>query len=384
MKAVVTDVAALVALRPLDVVAYLRAHGWTPFESEPGAAVSEWSKDGPSGYAEVQVPLHPAWRDYARRVQEVLSVLADEERRSQLDVMREVANVARDVVRFRSVVDGRADGTMPLEDAARVTAASRNLMLAAACAAVEPRRAYHTRRPPQATGFLDELSMGQTEHGSFVMTLFSHVPPSLHLQSAFPFGDPASPEPFNRQVTRRLGTALSAVAEAAITGVTTGDMASFEARVDDGVSADLCEALALVNDCKTVTQLDISIGWAAARPPLDPPRNRHEFTRDSIDVIREAGRMLRERAPVEDLEIEGIVVDVTRPAPDLVGRATVLAPVQGSPRKVRIDVAGDDWNTANDAMVRHILLRCRGDLVREGKLYVLRAARDLRLAPTDD
>lgn len=384
MKANVTDVAALTALRPLDVIAYLRASGWTPLESDPGAPFSEWSKDGTRGYVEVQVPRHPTWRDYARRVQEVLSTLADDEQRSQLQLIGEIANVTRDVIRFRSVVGGRTDGTIPLEDGARITVASRNLMLAAACAAVEPRRAYHTRKPPVATAFLGELSMGQTEQGSFVMTLFSHVPPALQLQSTFPFGDAVPPDPFNRRVTRYLGTALTAVSEAALTGVTTGDLSSFEARIQDGVSADLCEALAIVKDCTTITQLDIQIGWAAARPPLDPPRAMHEFTRDSLEVIREAGRMLRERGPVEDFEVHGIVIDVDRPSDEFFGRATVLAPVQGGQRKIRIEVSGADWHTANDAMVQRIPVRCRGELVREGKQYVLRTARDLRAAPTDD
>lgn len=123
------------------------------------------------------------------------------------------------------------------------------------------------------------------------MTLFSPVPPALQTQGAFPFGENAGSEPFNRRVTRTLGTALAAFSEAAVTGVSTGNLSAFETHVPDGVSADLCEALAMIKDCKLGAQLDIGIGWAPARPPIDPPPSRHEFSRDSLE--QDSRRCLR-------------------------------------------------------------------------------------------
>jgi hypothetical protein len=90
MKAIVTDVAVLSALRPPALLAYLRSRGWTPFERVEGAPLVEWFKDGASGHVEVGVPLHPEWRDYPRRVQEVLTAIADDEGRSQLDVIADL------------------------------------------------------------------------------------------------------------------------------------------------------------------------------------------------------------------------------------------------------------------------------------------------------
>lgn len=78
MKAIVVDAEALGALRPLDVIAYLRARGWRPFDVEAGAPLSEWSRDDAAGYFEVQVPRHPTWRDYPRRMGEVLAALSRE------------------------------------------------------------------------------------------------------------------------------------------------------------------------------------------------------------------------------------------------------------------------------------------------------------------
>jgi hypothetical protein len=383
MKALVTDQEVLASLRPLDLVAYLRAHGWRPLESADDDPLSEWSKDSERGYYELQVPRHSHWKDYARRVRDVIAVLAEEEARSQLELVADVPLVARDIIRVRCVVQGRSDGTISLDDGAHITAAARSMMLAAACSTVEPRRAWASRKPQQATRYLDELSLGQTERGSFVLTLLAPVPPAL-VPPALGLGRADEDEPFYRRVTRTLGTALTAIRRAAELGVSTGDLSAFEDGIDDGISADLCEALALVRACSSVTQLEVRIGWASSRPPRDPPAALHDLAPDSLEVIREAGRVLRERTPVDDFEVEGPVVKVNRPGDELFGDAVVLGAVDGRTRQIHINVGGDAWTTTMRAMAERTILRCRGELVREGKRYVLRNVRDLRVVATDE
>jgi hypothetical protein len=257
------------------------------------------------------------------------------------------------------------------------------MMLAAACATVEPRRAWASRKPQQATRYLDDVSLGQTERGSFVLTLLAPVPPSL-IQPVPGLDRTDEDEPFNRRVTRTLGTALTAVRRAAELGVSTGDLSAFEAGVDDGISADFCEALAIVRERSSVSQLEVRIGWASSRPPRDPPAALHDLAPDALDVIREAGRVLRERTPVEDFEIEGPVVKVNRPGDELFGEAVVLGAVDDRTRQIHISVGGEAWTTTMRAMAERTILRCRGELVREGKRYLLRNTRDLRVVPTDE
>ena len=66
--------------------------------------------------------------------------------------------------------------------------------------------------------------------------------------------------------------------------------------------------------------------------------------------------------------------------------ATVLAVPGGGPARavVHINVGGDAWTTTMRAMAERTILRCRGELVREGKRYALRNVRDLRVVATDE
>lgn len=381
MKASVTDPAVLAAVRPLDLSAYLRARGWRPRFGETDLA--EWELDTKDGVVEVAVPKHPRWRDYARRAREVIAELSRVEGRSELLIVQDIAQTLRDVVRLRTVIEGRTDGTIPLEDGALLARSARGMMLAAACATHERRRAFHARKPQVAVDYMKGLSLGQTEIGSFVLTVISPVPPAL-AQTDMLLGVVPSETNFNRRVTETLTTALAAIRTAAETSVARGGVGAFEEAVAQGVSADLCEALALVRECTSVTELELSVGWAAARPELQKLPVRHEFSMDTLEVIGEAGRALREKSPIDSFEVAGIVTALDRPTDAFAGTAIVVADIDRQPRRIRIELSGEaDWKTADEAMNKRLVFRCQGELLREGKYYALRNARDLRVIEDD-
>jgi hypothetical protein len=90
MNARITDAATLSALRPLEVVAYLRSNGWT-MSREKAGSWSMWLRANEEGDEfEVTVPLNHQFRDFAARMGDVLHVLETFEVRSQLQILRDL------------------------------------------------------------------------------------------------------------------------------------------------------------------------------------------------------------------------------------------------------------------------------------------------------
>ncbi|MBC7973465.1 MAG: hypothetical protein H7138_00665 [Myxococcales bacterium] len=213
MKGTVTDPELLALIRPLDLQLYLRAQGWKPVDSTVQSDAVDWEIHAGDAWVEVTAPRHARWRDYPRRVREMLAALSQLEGRSESAIARDIQRASRDIVRVRAV-----------------------------------------------------------------------------------------------------------------------------------------------------------------------------------EYIKAAGRSMRERSPVDGSEVLGTVIAIDRPtgapyqASDLfAGVATVLADVDGRPRKVRTHVVGGDWTKAHDAIGKGLLLSCRGELTREGTLFVLKNPRDIELiAPDDD
>lgn len=381
MRVKVDDIQALSTLRPLDIAAYLRARGWSEVEADDPISVWETSAGG-STY-EILAPLHQDWRDYGRRVQSVVETLGEAEGRSQLAILRDIVAVSADVVRLRAVSGTSTDDTIGFLDGLGMAAAGRELMLAAACSAARPQKSYAARKPTQATRFLEGLRLGQSERGSYVLTVISPVTPALHrspTQTLLPEVSAAfAAEPYERRVTRTLGTALAQLHHAASRGAATGELTAFEEAVPMGVSADLCEALDFIRESSRISAFELSIGWAPSRPLPVAVANRTLFTPDVLEVIHEAGLLLRERSTIDDFDLEGPVIKLHQPPSHSQGTAVIFGLVNKKSRQVSVELSGDDWSLATRALREHHVFRCTGELTRTGKSYLLQNPRQVTI-----
>jgi len=257
------------------------------------------------------------------------------------------------------------------------------MMLAAACAALEKRAFFAKRKAQQAMEYLGHVRMGQTERGSFVMTILSSVSPELRpAQGELLPLDP--PEPYERQVTRTLMEAISAAEAAAQRAAVRGDMEPFHEAIHHGVSANLCEALVGLADVSPEQGLDIQISWSRTRPLASHVPQSVQFDRDSMAIIAEAARRFRETAPIEDFEVEGFITRLVRGPNVVEGDITVSAPVEGKMRSIVVGLGPDTYSEAVRAHDDRRTIRCVGDLAKEGRQYRLRNPRHFSVISTDD
>ncbi len=385
MKVRIDDKSTFQTVSFLDLTAYLRASGWKEIDAEGTTSLWEFVKE--ENCLEVLVPKNESWRDYPTRVQEVFRVLGDVEERSELAILRDVGRVSSDAIRLRASNNGGNDGTILLSDAVQLSASGRGMLAAAACSADRPRRAYHSRKPSRVIRYVDSLRLDQSERGSYIFTILSPVAPALRSsQTNFDFpgvsGDPT--EPFSRKVTRTLVSALGLLVDLSERGIATGEMTAFEDAVEQGISADLCESLSLINEAHRVDSVDVSILWAPTRPFPGYVNNKVTLSRGIIEVVAEAGRRLREKEPTEDFELTGPVLKVERENDTSEGRrgtVVIYGMVAGKPRKVSLLLEKESWDLAHAALAdRHQLFRCVGELVRVGNQYRLQSPRRVELA----
>lgn len=377
MRAHIEDHEALAALRPLDVAAYLRSHGWQPSDFDTSGRAIRWVLEAEDQF-EILLPLDRDFRDFTLRISETLKVLSIAEDRSELEVFHDLTTAAVDVVRVRAQSRRSEDSSLPIEDGVALVEQSRNLMLAAACSAVEPRQQYPARKPTRAVEYLRNIRLGQTERGSYVLTLISPVPPQLAEEDAGRlFADVE--EPFERRVVRTLADGLQATKGAAASVATRADgIHVFRRGVERGISANLCEALAELGG-ETRRSVTISFAWSLTRPG---PNDLFSvtFDDDAMPIISEAARLLRETSPQQDVVLTGSVYRLERSDDETdPGRISVVGVVDNELRRVTLDLNPEDYNNAITAHRDGIAVSVRGDLVREGRGFALASPRDFRL-----
>lgn len=375
MKAIITDVEALSSISTLSIHAYLKSQSWSKGDDLGERGVIYTSHGG----AEIFAPGSDRLGDYPQSVAAVLEMLSVAEERDELSVFRDLAVADRDVVRFRAL-EAFDDGSVTLNTGVDLVQQSRDAILAAACSAADPRRFYRSGRNSKANEYLDTVKLGQTEHGSFVVTVHSPVPPNLEngQQSLWPeFYE----EPFSRQVTRTFRTAVEAMVTAIAEVSRGGNIEAFERVVAKGVSANLC--LAISKFVKDGEGLDVSLTWARTRPSPEP-RFRSNFATSDADVLSEAAKVLRNKESFRNEVLEGFVVGLNRDVKPQNGRVKLKAFVDGQVRSVTVELPADLYTKALDAHDAKAEVRLEGDLEFEGQRYYLRSPRNLQIVEVSD
>ncbi len=322
-------------------------------------------------------------RDFSHRIADALRTLERVEERDQIEILADLSLTSDDVIRVRLTDTEAVDSTLSLERASHVVARTYDLILAAACAATEPRLCYPSRKPQKATDYMRNVRMGQTERGSFVITALSRVAPALQFaEEADALG---IPEPFERRVTEKLASALDAASSAAAHAITSGDLSRFEAAVDRGVSANLCEAIAGMEASEEHWHdVEVRISWARSRPARRSLPARFLITADMAPVFQETARVLRSKSPRDDFELSGPVIRLNRGPEDSNGEVTVAGLVDEATRSVGILLSGDDYKLAVRAHQDRLPLSATGALQKQGRRYILSNPTSIRLLPVEE
>lgn len=384
MRSGLQDSGTLNALQPLEVASYLRVHGWRQ-EADVADKGSIWLFPASSGRdeADLTLPLRRNLGDFALRMGDVLRTLAAVEARPETEILHDLATTGSDLIRIRAPGRHAASGSLPLEEAVAFVERSRDMMLAAACAAVAKRSYYATRKPTRATDYLSRVRMGQTERGSYVLTILSPVAPALASEGELPLGlEP--PEPYERQVIRTLAEGLAALEQAARQAAASGGMGAFEQAVRLGVSANLCDAVAGLSAVSPGEGLDVSIAWSRTRQPAAATPSRIFLGSDSIPLIQEAARLFKDTAPVEDVEMEGFVTRLNRRPQDVPGEITLEGLVDGGLRRIAMQLVGEAYSQAVQAHDQRQRVACAGDLVKERGGFRLQNPRHFRVVEGEE
>jgi hypothetical protein len=381
MKTRILDSEPFKILNPADIAVYLQSKGWVKHKDQPGYC-SIWFKQYQGETADLLLPVDRGIRDYVTRMIDAVRLVAAIEDRSETEVLSDFQYASTDVIRFRFSYADAADGSIPLLQGERLVENAKEMFLAAGSAVISRRAYFATNRPEEVREFVQNLRMGQSERGSYILTLLSRVTPVLKQEQQTFFDDPEPP--FERKAVAGLNTALIALRDAVDQAATNFTAKVFQDAVAHGVSANLCQALVNMNatNPQPVDQLRFGFTWARSRPNVTSAVNEVSFRAETFPIIAEAARVLKAVAPQEDQEIQGYVVKLQQR--DDGGVASVATVIDGQPRKVKISLIAEDHQRAIVAYDRRVEVRCRGNLIKNGQLWSLKEPGRVYLVADDE
>jgi hypothetical protein len=348
--------------------AYLRGAGWVLLTQD-----DRWARfSRPMGkerkLVTLRVPLQHDAVDYDLRVSELLQNLQRLEDRPMAYLLRDVRTALIDLVRIklRGVDKGRisvAHGSIAFEK-------TRDLFLAAACAAHKPRPFYPKAKIKRVKAYLDSAKFGPTEAGSFVVTVESPVTPELNAptkenpQSELALGE----IPFGRRVSTTLARATSAVRTAVDYVSTDGEDGRLIETVSEGVTANLCEALSgLLKISGGQNAIDLAFRFASSRKVDESIPRRVIFDENAANYLPTFSKRLRAASLEKRSRVAGYVEALRSKDPTEGGDVTIklIEPSRLNEKMMHFELPSSDYGKAMEAHRTHQLLVCDGDIFRD-------------------
>jgi len=356
-----------------DVAAYVRSTGWSCLGNY-GREASVFGKDDHS----LLVPLASDFADFGRRMQEIVSNLAKFERRSQDSVLRDLAYASSDVFRIRLANPLFDDGEVTLDQGILLFDNAQKIVHAAARSALSP-KAYHLARAgTQAEEFLKTVKLGQTEIGSYILTIVFPVTPDL-----LDGEESESALPFERKVTRSLVTGLNSLETAVRSQVARPSLEPFLKSIELGVSANLCEALSNIGERTEGSTVDTQITWARNRriPELD---TKARFLGGDFSYLRSAAVRLKEQAWDDELVITGPVTRIESEAVMLGGEVFVYALVGESVKRVKVLLDQEQYKQAIESHSAGQNIEVSGKIKKAGRYLTIDSPTSFSVLNGDD
>lgn len=335
---------------------YLVRLGWEQIATGPERAFVVFSDPAEAAH-QVKVPLDESYIDYAEALQVALERIADALAVGAVDLLDRLRVETNDILYVSALVDN--SDSLGADQALRVLNGMWRTITAAAWAedvGQRVRTVYRGPRSPRLVRFLSGLRLAHTRPGSFRFPVLSPLP------EPEPTDDDMLDlviESFERRALRKAVQAIGSAVTAAIDYRDTGRF-RFSELLHDGVSANLCRALAQL-------PAEVPVRFEAVWSPIVPEAtDASEVPTGFTEVFDEAADRLGPEDAAGRVTVVGHVRELRKERDAETGEVTIRSLIKDSPGLFRVVLAGENYVTAGDAHLRGRAVFVEGDLERTG------------------
>ncbi|MBE9258926.1 MULTISPECIES: hypothetical protein [Aphanizomenonaceae] len=383
MKATIQDIDIIKSINPLEVAGYLRTQGWQQ-KSQINDIASIWTLEvGQGENVEILLPLNPDFRDFTTRMMEVLQNLEIVEHRSQLEIINNLKTPLAEIIQISVNHSAIINGSIPISQGIQLFESAKKLMWSAASSAVEP-RPYFKGSFSEVTDYMQKLRLGHTKEGSYVLTIISPLQVDNY----------QSEDCFERKVTKTLFQALNIISLAPEQKLSERENVLDKA-IEEGVSANLCDALSRMINTATEPNLSFNLTGSkiierTSNFPLEIKLNKQ-----ILPVITEVKNKLKSRTanlgrnkkitqqdtlilPLSSQKllfrsaITGLVIKLEWFGGDEKAKVIVITMIENREEEVVIEVNRQDYLIAIQANLDQLPIICNGSLIEENEQLIVR------------
>jgi hypothetical protein len=261
-------------------------------------------------------------------------------------------------------------GLIAWDQGEQLIRSARRTLLAGAKSFIAPVRHFSNKFGQFANRYLDNVLMGQTEPGSYIVTAYAPVSTLVSLKGGY--ANAPDLEYSNVAQTREISLAVVRAIEATVEALDHyrqhGSLAGFDNGVPRGISYEMTSALAGI--ASNSDGADISISWNKDDPiESGAITTSFELMGSDAVVLEKAANSLVQDESTLRITIIGRVHLLSRKEAGGPGVFGIESLTSDGPRKARVRLASsEDYHEAVRAHDEELALRVSGDWEQSGTL----------------
>ena len=270
----------------VNVAKYLTDLGWNEIESK-----REYTKifqfEQNSNFFQVNLPIERNLLDYNIAMYRVVENIADSVNKSVEQVLLELLNPLSDILRV-CVKDKQVEsGSIFVEDAIKLYDNAKKLLMATAMDIINPKLIHLGRPDSKIQEFVSSCRFGQTEIGSYVVSLvcpISKIENGQFQQLSLFSEEDECANSLTRKVTNKLILSVKVVKESIDNG-TFDDVIFNGINSENPISSNFLEALSAMSIYKSDSELDLTAKYAPTIKSNVLPFNKVSINHDYFEPI---------------------------------------------------------------------------------------------------
>lgn len=288
-------------INPFILARYLSATGWNELPVKKShIKIFQNQKDGEM--YQVIIPTERDFIDYEDVLYSSVCKIADLEEKSVEQTVLNLVNPNSDILKIRLERDNMEPGQVFMDDAVHLFENAKKLLSAAAMDVINPSR-YHIGRPDESvTAFLNNCRFGQTEVGSYIVSVvcpFVDASENQEYQQLSLFSNEKKlANSLTRKVTNQIIESSIRIKESIDSGT---DDNLIKCHDDDSrgiISANFLDAIAGFGIDQEASKVDLFVEWSPIIKNQKYQNKGVSFSHDYFEPIRSVSHQLH--GTVED------------------------------------------------------------------------------------
>lgn len=356
---------------------YLQLNGWVRNLDFANKNIMAYENYSTTVSKKLAIPAAEDFDDFYIVLRDVIKMLSKVEKRTEVEIIKDINATFVDRIEFRIISDISEDGKLPIDYAAECIEGLKDLVLYALCAEQSAQPVCY-RASDYAKSYLNNFKLAQTEKGSFILNIDIQVVDEKNEQAVLTGFD--VPVPLEHKVIERIGTAISQV-DAVVKNerqLTETAASAFEA----GITANMCDALMKMRPLSDDDQILTTIRYASALTNQTGKTECIDMRANHFLVIDELAKIYRDKIAVQDATLVGIVRSLSK-RHDSDGEMKTIrlyTTFEGCARTVTIDLSDDQYRIACDAHRDGLEVEVSGELDTSERYWTMTQIRHFALA----